>query len=185
MMIHQSTPDLHRSHLIIMTFVILVTVLATPSWAERPMVLEINQLTVNDTKPSGKRWDFGLGKISKPDLIIIVSLDEEQLLITKKCKDSFSCTFNRSAPFMITGEQILRFKVIDKDLKRDDTIDLLTVRINEGDAHQKQELKLAGKSTSMLSVTLRPFIEPKPTQNTPSQPSVSPESKPQLTQPTK
>jgi hypothetical protein len=139
------------------------------------MVLELNQLTVNETKPSGKRWDFGLGKISKPDLIIIVSLDDEQLLTTKKCKDSFSCELARSAPFMLKGEQILKFKIIDKDLKRDDTIDLLTVRLNESEPSQKQEMKLAGKSTSMLSFTLRPFIEKTPVDSS-AAPPVKPET---------
>ena len=144
------------------SFVILLIALtissATQCWAELPMVLELGQITVNETKPNGKRWDFGLGKISKPDLVITVSLDDEQLLTTKKCKDSFSCELTRSAPFMLRGEQTLRFKVVDKDLKRDDAVDLLTVSLNERESNQKRALKLAGKSTSMLSFTVRPFI---------------------------
>jgi len=183
-------PSQNKLHLALigmsLAFMTLMITSSTQGWAERPMVLELNQLTVNETKPSGKRWDFGLGKISKPDLIIIVSLDDEQLLITKKCKDSFSCELARSAPFMLKGEQILKFKIIDKDLKRDDTIDLLTVRLNESEPNQRQDLKLAGKSTSMLSFTLRPFIEKTPVEpsSTQTQPEPAQEAPEAPTTPT-
>ena len=158
---HQERPYFHgfAGHFRFVTVLVtLIIVSVNQGWAELPMVLELGQITVNETKPNGKRWDFGLGKISKPDLVITVSLDDEQLLTTKKCKDSFSCDLTRSAPFMLRGEQTLRFKVVDKDLKRDDAVDLLTVSLNERESNQKRALKLAGKSTSMLSLTLRPFI---------------------------
>jgi len=162
-----------------MTFSLLSLLMTSPTivWAEVPMVLELNQVTVSETKPNGKRWDFGLGRISKPDLVITVSLDGEQILTTKKCKNTLSCMFERSAPFMLKGEQVLRFKVIDKDLKKDDLIDSLTVKLKEGEFNGKQEFKLAGKSTAMLSLTLRPFLNTKK-QATPPLVSPSPPTHP-------
>ena len=191
MMTHLRTPHSSITSARFITVVCMalshISILATTpkvAQAEVPMILEINQVTVSETKPNGKRWDFGLGRISKPDLVIKVSLDGEQILTTKKCKNTLSCMFKRSAPFMLKEEQTLRFKVIDKDLKKDDLIDSLTVKIKEGDLNPRQEYKLAGKSTSMLSLTLRPFIEPKSTKDMPPQPSASPEPKSQPNKPT-
>lgn len=131
------------------------------SYAERPVVLELGQVQVSETKPNGKRWDFGLGSISKPDLVLKVYLGQEELITTKKCKDAFSCVFKRSVPLLVSGSQDLSVTIIDRDLKRDDVIDQLTITLDESELHQAREVKLAGKSTTLLTFKIRPLITPK------------------------
>lgn len=135
--------------------------------AETPVVIELGQLQVSETKPNGKRWDFGLGSISKPDLMLKMYLDREELVVTKICKDAFTCLFQRSIPILVRGTQDLSITVVDRDLKRDDVIDQLTVKLTESELGESKEIKLAGKSTTLLTFTVRPLAakpsaQPKP-----------------------
>lgn len=131
------------------------TVYATPH-----TVIELEEVSVQETKPNGHRWDVGFGMMSRPDLLVSFELNQEVLFVSKRSKNVFSSRFDqRSPPLKIDPDQTLVIRVIDRDLRADDLIDELRVPITMKEIREGKHFKLAGRSTRLLSFRLRAFVD--------------------------
>jgi hypothetical protein len=129
---------------------------SAPSSAQR-FIFELGALDVSPTKPNGKQWDIGIGSIARPDLTVSVMMNRREILKSQKCANTFSCTFDdRSEPFELNSQSVLRVEVWDQDLKHDDLIDRFYLTISKDVGLEGADVELKGKSTSLLNVRLIP-----------------------------
>lgn len=132
---------------------LFVTVSASAS----PTELVLGGLRVMESKPSGASWDAGFGVMTRPDLIIEVSIHERVIFTTPKAANTHSATQVISSPIFSLNEEVtLVIKVIDKDLRADDLIDVFTLRVTPQTVAEREIFKFAGKSVISLSLQLKP-----------------------------
>jgi hypothetical protein len=134
-------------------------VLSTPfKLAEKQrFVLELGLLDVSHTKPNGDSWDFGIGSFTRPDLTVQVMLNQQEILKSQKCPNTFSCIFDdRSQPFELSSRSVLRVEVWDRDLQYNDLIDHFHIVLSDETRLEGAEFELTGKSTMNLSIRVIP-----------------------------
>lgn len=137
---------------------------ATIASAEVTVMIELSEVSVQQTKPSGKQWDFGLGKMSRPDLLVTIYLDGTPILKSKKYRDTFSAQFSeRSLPLTLSGKRTLTVRLVDSDLRHDDLIDQLSVEVSEDDALMGRSFRLTGRSTLNVTLKMTPLSVALPT----------------------
>jgi hypothetical protein len=85
-------------------------------------VVVIKKVQVHATNEKGNSWDINDGK---PDLIVQVQNVSEKgskAFETKEATDTFSFEFNTPTPVKVKADQVLKLRVLDKDVAGSETI---------------------------------------------------------------
>ena len=117
----------------------------------------IRSLSVMETKPNGTAWDVGFGDMIKPDLKIEIYQNEDLIMASNKFPNTYRLRHTlTSSPFKFMESAALEIKVIDKDLKNDDMIDLFSIVLHHENIQDKKVFVLNGKSTLELMIQVQP-----------------------------
>ncbi|WP_372370464.1 hypothetical protein [Candidatus Uabimicrobium sp. HlEnr_7] len=126
-------------------------------------ILYLKNASYTKRKPNNKKWDFGFGKTTKPDSLVVVHLWQNggwtKMYTTKVQKNDLQPKWDVNTTIKVKVGSQIKFEVFDKDLSKNDKMGSTIKTINI--EHLTQGIDLSFDSVISLECILQIKTESK------------------------